>query len=157
VNKQVHHIIYAHLILVALAATFLLIRNIPFEINQQNTEAWCSTEDSKANLSLTSKAAQGKSLFMSKCASCHNLFKDGTGPGLIGFEERGKWADRNELYKWIKNPSAYMKNDSYTHKLKTIYGSMMTGFPDISNEEIDAICDYINQSMQGYSMPIADK
>jgi len=157
VNKQVHYIIYAHLILVALAGTFLLIRNIPFEVNPQNTEAWCGTIDSKPNSPLTSNAAQGKNLFMSKCASCHNLFKDGTGPRLMEFEERGKWANRNELYKWIKNPSAYMKNDSYTRQLKTMYGSMMTGFPDIANEEIDAICDYINQSIQGYSMPIADK
>ena len=33
--------------------------------------------------------SDGKLLFWSKCASCHNVFKDGTGPALAGFEERG--------------------------------------------------------------------
>ena len=146
VNRQVHYIIYAHLVLVALAGTFLLIRNIPFESNQQNTEAFCGTADLQPNLSLSGNAVQGKALFMSQCASCHHLFKDATGPGLLGFEERGKWADRNELYKWIRNPSAYMKNDLYTRQLKTAYGSMMTAFPDMTNAEIDAIGDYINQA-----------
>ncbi len=149
-NKQVHYIIYAHLILVALAGTLIFIKNIPFDIidQQENTVGWCGTADMPSNVNLVGKAAQGKVLFNSKCAACHNLFKSGTGPALTGFEERGKWADRNELYKWIKNPAAYMKNDLYTRQLKVQYGSMMTGFSAISNEEIDAIFDYINQSGQ---------
>lgn len=155
-NKQVHYIIYAHLILVALAGTFFFIKNIPFEAiaSPKSEEGWCGTTSPSSNVNLTGKAQQGKTLFMSKCASCHNILKNATGPALTGFEQRGKWADRNELYKWIKNPSGYMKNDFYTRQLKAEYGSMMTAFADITNEEIDAICDYINQYYQG---PIADR
>ena len=81
---------------------------------------------------------------MRKCASCHNLFKDGTGPALAGLEERHKWADHNELLKWINNPAAYMATDPYTQGLKAKYGSMMTGFPDLTLKDVDNIVAYIN-------------
>ena len=60
----------------------------------------------------------GKALFMSKCASCHNIFMETAYPKLEGIEERHKWADHNELLKWINNPAAYMVNDPYTQALK---------------------------------------
>lgn len=59
-------------------------------------------------------AAAGKTVFMSKCASCHNVLKKGTGPALAGLEERHKWADHKELLAWINNPAAYMAKDPYT-------------------------------------------
>lgn len=89
-------------------------------------------------------AQDGKALFNAKCASCHNIFKNTTGPALMGFEERGPWADRNKLYEWVKNPAAFMAKDAYTKGLFDQYKSMMTGFADLSHENIDAIATYIN-------------
>ncbi len=86
----------------------------------------------------------GKSLFHAKCATCHNIFKNTTGPALMGFEERGPWADRLKLYEFVKNPAAFMAKDAYTKGLLDQYKSMMSGFPDLSNKDIDAIVDYIN-------------
>lgn len=97
---------------------------------------------------LTEAAAKGKILFMQKCATCHSLFKDQTGPSIIGFEERGPWGNRQNLYDWIRNPSAFMKKNAYARELKEKYGSMMTGFPDISDEEIDNIVAYINYAIK---------
>jgi hypothetical protein len=37
-----------------------------------------------------------------------------------------------------------MKKNKYTSDLKNTFGSMMQSFPEISNEEIDAIIAYIN-------------
>ncbi len=91
--------------------------------------------------------AAGKTLFMSKCASCHNPLKKGTGPALGGLEERHKWSDHNEILKWAHNPSGYMASDSYTQGLKAEYGSMMTAFPDLTLKEVDAIVSYINQTV----------
>jgi hypothetical protein len=35
---------------------------------------------------------------------------------------------------------------------------MMTAFPDLTNEEIDAICDYLNQARQAqYEIPVAKR
>jgi cytochrome c2 len=91
--------------------------------------------------------AAGKTLYMSKCASCHNVFKNTTGPALGGLEDRHKWADHNELLKWINNPAAYMANDPYTQGLLTQYKSMMLGFPDITLKDVDDIVAYINDEV----------
>lgn len=90
--------------------------------------------------------AAGKALFMSKCASCHQVLKPGTGPALAGLEGRHKWADHNELLKWINNPAAYMAGDNYTQGLKAQYNSMMNGFADITLKDVDDIVAYINDA-----------
>jgi len=88
-------------------------------------------------------AANGKALFTSKCAACHNVFKKMTGPALMGLEGRHKWADHNELLAWINNPAKYMEKDAYTQALKVEYTSMMTGFPEITIKDVDDLVAYI--------------
>jgi cytochrome c551/c552 len=92
-------------------------------------------------------AQDGKVLFQSNCASCHNPFTPGTGPALGGLESRHTWADHNELLKWVHNPSAYMASDPYTQGLKTQFGTMMTAFPALTLKDIDAIVKYINDEV----------
>lgn len=101
-------------------------------------------------------AANGKTLFMGKCASCHNVTKKGTGPALGGLEERHKWADHNEILKWAQNPSGYMANDPYTQALKAEYGSLMQAFPDLTLKEVDDIVAYINVTWTEFKNPKAD-
>lgn len=95
---------------------------------------------------LNSSAQDGKALFNSKCASCHQIFKPSTGPALMNLEERHKWADHKEILKWASNPAAYMANDPYTQGLKAQYGSMMTS-QDLTLKDVDAIVSYINQQV----------
>ena len=91
--------------------------------------------------------AAGKATFMSKCAACHNPLKDGTGPALKDLEQRHKWADHNELLKWINNPAVYMKSDLYTQGLKAKYNNlMMTGFADVTLKDVDNMVAYINDA-----------
>lgn len=90
-------------------------------------------------------AQDGKALFNQKCATCHSLTKDITGPALAGFEERGPWSDRKKLYAWIHNPAGFMANDPYTQGLKDKFkGIIMTGNADLTEAQIDAIVNYIN-------------
>ena len=90
-------------------------------------------------------AQDGKAIFNSKCAACHNVFKNSTGPALGGMEERGPWSDRKKLYAWIHNPAAFMANDPYTQGLKDSHnGILMTGFPDLTEGDIDAVVNYVN-------------
>jgi len=100
-------------------------------------------------------AAAGKTIFMSKCASCHNVLKKGTGPALAGLEERHKWADHKELLAWINNPAAYMAKDSYTQGLKAEYGSMMTAFADVTLQDVDNIVAYVNEAAKPAPAPAA--
>lgn len=96
-------------------------------------------------LATSVNAQEGKAIFNQKCATCHSITKALTGPALGGFEERGPWSDRKKLYSWIHNPAAFMANDPYTQGLKAQFnGVIMTGFPDLTEKQIDAIVDYIN-------------
>jgi len=85
----------------------------------------------------------GKSFFISKCAPCHNPFRDGVGPALSGLSDRGPWNDLNKLYNYIRDPESLGK-DKYIDSLRKVYGVKHMAFPDLSNEEIKAILRYIN-------------
>jgi Cytochrome c/Cytochrome c7 and related cytochrome c len=98
--------------------------------------------------SIVSVSAQdGKALFNSKCASCHQIFKDATGPKLGGVTESEFYGgDMTKIYNWIRNVNALLKSDAHFKGLQDQYKSIMTQFPesDLSNKDIDAIFAYIN-------------
>jgi mono/diheme cytochrome c family protein len=89
-------------------------------------------------------AAEGKQLFQQNCQTCHSLDKNLTGPALRNFTARGPWGEKQNIYDWIHNPAAFMAKDKYTQDLKAQYGAIMQAFPQLSNEQIDAIVEYVN-------------
>ena len=89
-------------------------------------------------------AVDGKQLFQQNCQTCHALDKKLTGPALRGFTARGPWGDKQAIYDWVHNPSAFIAKDAYAKTLQQEYGVVMQAFPALSNESIDAIVDYIN-------------
>ncbi len=98
-------------------------------------------------------AQDGKALFQTNCASCHAVDKQLTGPALMGFQDRGPWGDRKKLYAWIHNPGGFAKTESYAADLiKQYNGVLMSGFPGLSEKEIDAIAGYIIN----YKPPVVD-
>ena len=95
----------------------------------------------------TISAQDGKALFQGKCASCHNVFKEGTGPKLGGVLDNEFYGgDMQKIYNWIHNVNTLLKSDAHYTALQKQYGSVMTQFPesDLSNKDIDAIFNYIN-------------
>jgi mono/diheme cytochrome c family protein len=142
-NGQVKYIITASLLLLTILTGFKIASFSSQNFPSNNTVGGCGTVDKTIAAPFTKTGIQGKALFLQYCAACHNVMRDGTGPALIGFAERGPWADRKKLYQWIQNPSAFMKKNRYTRELKESYGTMMTAFPTMTNAEIDAICEYI--------------
>ena len=90
---------------------------------------------------------EGKALFRTNCATCHNknMKSDMTGPALAGIKE--KWSDFPEadLYDWIRNSSKMVDEE---HPLAIeIYNKWnrrsMTSFTGIADEKITAILTYI--------------
>lgn len=89
------------------------------------------------------KAQDGKVLFQTNCASCHQVHKKLTGPALAGVEER--WPNKKNLYAWIRNSAAFLKTgDAYANNLYNEYNKVaMNQFPGLTDGEIDAILGYI--------------
>lgn len=91
----------------------------------------------------------GKSLFISRCASCHQVFKDGTGPKLGGVINQAPYnGDMKKMYYWIRNTGTLVETDPHYKALMDQYKSLMPPIPEsaLSNEEIDAIFAYIEQT-----------
>ncbi len=93
----------------------------------------------------------GKALFQSNCASCHHPIKDATGPALKGVS--GRVPSKEWLHDWIHNSAAVIASgDKYGNEVYKKWGmTAMTPFPALSNEEIDAIINYV----ETYEAPVA--
>lgn len=91
-------------------------------------------------------APDGKGLFKANCASCHNASEvRSTGPGLkdvLGRIPGGDWK-----YSWIRNSLKLIASgDGYAvAKFAEYNKSIMTSFPQLDNEQIDAILEYANK------------
>ena len=88
----------------------------------------------------------GGGLFKAKCASCHQPHKNGTGPKL--FKVRDKWstggAKEGSIYTWVKNWQNAAATDPYAKQVSQTMPTAMSVFPDLKNDEIDAILDYVD-------------
>jgi cytochrome c2 len=84
---------------------------------------------------------KGKAIFEGHCQSCHTIFKDWTGPALAGVEERVK--DRRIIKEYIRFPAKMIYSNSYFMCLKKEFGSVMTAFPMLTDQDIDCLLDYV--------------
>ncbi len=96
-------------------------------------------------LSISSVSAQdGKALFQANCASCHNPIKDATGPALKGVDKRVP--SKEWLHNWVHNSAKVIASgDKYANELYNKWNkTAMTAFPNLTEQEIDAIVTYVN-------------
>lgn len=89
---------------------------------------------------------EGEGLFKAKCNTCHQVFKDGTGPKL--FEVRKKWADggaeEGSILQWVKNWETAAASDSYAKEVEAWSPAAMSNFPDLTDEQINSIFDWVD-------------
>ncbi len=87
----------------------------------------------------------GKALFQANCASCHHPTKPMTGPALKGVLARVP--NKQWIYDFVHNSAKVIASgDEYALQVfKNNGGVVMTNFPNLSNEEIDAILNYCEQ------------
>jgi mono/diheme cytochrome c family protein len=92
---------------------------------------------------LDSPLAKGRDLFMANCNACHYPTKAGTGPPLAFLDQR---RDANWLYHFIHNSQKMVAyGDPIARCLYKQYnGTVMTPFPDLSEEDITLIFKYVN-------------
>src|SRR5258705_1879630 len=100
---------------------------------------------------LKSFGQDGKSIFQSKCASCHNVFKPTTGPALGGvLESEFYGGDIKKIAHWAYNVNKLVGSDPHYSALKQQFGSVMTQFDatTLPEKDIVAIFGYIGQEFQ---------
>lgn len=87
----------------------------------------------------------GATLFK-KCATCHSPFKDGTGPKLK--DVRTKWTDggakEGSINQWVRNWESAAASDPYAAAVAKVKPTAMDKFPALTDEEIDAIFNYVD-------------
>lgn len=88
-------------------------------------------------------AQDGKAIFNTNCASCHHPTKSSTGPALQGITNE---VDMDWLYAWVKNSGAVIESgDKRAVAVYEEYNRLaMPPFPSLSNEDIDAIFEYVD-------------
>jgi mono/diheme cytochrome c family protein len=100
----------------------------------------------------------GKELFKNYCASCHtkDMRSAATGPALGGAQAR--WADDVALYAWIRNSQAMIqKGHPRAVELWNQYKpTVMTAFPNLTDEEIGSLMAYVNGVYDGTYGPKKD-
>jgi mono/diheme cytochrome c family protein len=99
----------------------------------------------------SAQTPDGKSLFQSNCAQCHNPVSVVVGPALKGVTQRVP--DQKLLHAWIRNNSAVLASgNTYFNNLFNQYGrAPMNVFPGLGDPEIDAILQYV----ENYAQPLA--
>jgi cytochrome c2 len=148
--NQQKYIMPAVLLLVVGTAIYLGFRKFPMGKDSRNTSTIIDYDEPVDTLNKL--RSNGKRFFNSKCASCHMVLKDATGPALSGITERGPWKDSAKLYNYIREPESFGKN-KYIDTLRSKFGSNHLGFPDLTDMEIEAILKYINAE---YRRPVVD-
>lgn len=93
----------------------------------------------------------GKTLFQTDCAQCHNPISVVVGPALKGVTQRVP--DQKLLHDWIHNNAQVLASGNvYFNNLFNQYGrAPMNTFPGLTDTEIDAILGYV----ENYAQPLA--
>lgn len=101
--------------------------------------------------------AAGKTLFMGKCASCHNPLKDGTGPKLGGVLSNDYYGgDIKKVANWVRNVNKLISTEARYVALKAQYGgSIMTQYPELKDEEVASIFAYVEDVVKQANNPVA--
>lgn len=96
--------------------------------------------------STKSFAQDGKAIFQQKCAACHAVDKNLTGPALKGVEER--WPAKADIYKWVQNSANLIKAGH--PRAVAVYNEynkiQMPAFPELKEADIDAVLAYVNEA-----------
>ena len=93
-------------------------------------------------------AQDGKAIFQAKCASCHTMGKDATGPNLQGVVDR--WGgDTKPIKTWILNwQDAVKAGYPEAIQVQNFSAAQMQVFKgQITDPELDAVIKYVNEWM----------
>ena len=105
----------------------------------------CSPNQTEFGKDISTDASQilkGKTLFDQQCSTCHNFNEDAIGPNLSGLTRQ---VESIWIKEFIKNPAAaFDAEDPRAVELLAKYKTPMPGFPDLTEEDLDALLSYLH-------------
>ena len=94
----------------------------------------------KAN---AASVANGEQLFTINCTQCHLAKKPFVGPALANVEAR--WKNKKLLYEFVRNSADVIQRYEYAAAVyKKLNESPLLPFPDLTDDDIQAIFEYCN-------------
>ncbi len=92
------------------------------------------------------QSEKGKTLFQQRCAACHKLEQKLIGPALANIGQR---RDKEWFAKFVINSQALIQSgDKAAVEVYEAYNKqVMPPHPDFSQEDVDALWDYLNASV----------
>lgn len=140
--KQYKHIFRATgLLIVCMITVKLFAKYATVSLIDYQEEWGCGTEDFP--IPPDDLTRKGKSSFQQKCQSCHSIFKDLTGPALHTVGSNPFWTDNKKIAAYLRNPRAFLRYD-YIKGLRKKFDSGHTAFPEISDEEVESVMNYVS-------------
>lgn len=124
---------------------FLLVVIVGLISCAENKQPSQSSKIKNIDIDNDAKYKAGRGLYITNCATCHNLRYELAGPALQHVEER--WKDKALLYEFIRNSQAVIAKDAYAKDLYNRYNKVeMTQFAWLKDEEIDQLLHYISMA-----------
>lgn len=115
----------------------------------------CSPEKIEFGMEISTDASQilkGRALFEKQCSTCHNFNEDAIGPNLSGLTRQ---IETQWIREFIKNPAKVIAaKDPRALEQLAKYKSQMPGFPDLSDQDIDALISYMH-TFETIPLPIS--
>jgi cytochrome c2 len=116
------------------------------KVNEEEDLLWSLADSTDINAS-NQDLLLGRNLFLRECASCHNinLTHDMTGPALAWVAKR--WKTKEDLIAFTRNSEGFAESGNLRARAMIQWApSSMTAFNDLSDEELDAIYYYIDET-----------
>ena len=105
----------------------------------------CKPKQEEFGVEISTDANQilkGKALFEQNCSTCHNFNEDAIGPNLSGITRQ---IETQWIREFIKNPAAAIEaKDPRAVELLAKYKSQMPGFPNLTDQDIEALLSYLH-------------
>lgn len=141
-NKEVNYILQGFLLMLLFVGAIAFGR---FLLTIRVDAAVASVNASPPPARVITLNSTGKALFQNNCETCHSVWKQVEGPSIFTIEQR--IPDKRLLYDWIRNSSAVLKSgNTYFNTLVSKYGGVrMTDFPQLTDDDVTAILQYIRQ------------
>jgi cytochrome c2 len=124
---------------------------------EEDTSFYCGTTSDEGEFALKASynkyngdVQEGKSLFLEKCAACHNIdmVSDMTGPALYGAVDR--WKNRADLYQWVQDYTVLVEQEHPRALLMEKWAtSSMTEFTNLDTTEIRNIFAFVEIKANG--------